>query len=81
MIRNSVNTCNGANGYFSGFSTGNVAKSLASLPVVIFRGLVEWQRRALDRANLKTMDGHLLKDIGLVREDVAREVSKPFWRS
>ena len=40
----------------------------------------EWQERARQRYHLESLDDHLLKDIGLSRADVSREVSKPFWR-
>lgn len=81
MIRNSVPTCIASNGYSGGFAPVDFAKFLVSLPEAVFCTLVVWQRRAQDRANLKTMDTHMLNDIGLVRKDVDIEVSKPFWRS
>ena len=40
----------------------------------------EWQERARERYHLETLDDRLLKDMGLSRADVARELSKPFWR-
>jgi len=46
----------------------------------IARTLVEWRARAMDRRALAMLDDHLLRDIGLSRADVEREVSKPFWR-
>jgi uncharacterized protein YjiS (DUF1127 family) len=35
----------------------------------------------LERQALATFDEHRLKDIGLTREDLAREIAKPFWRA
>jgi len=46
----------------------------------IIDGLREWRRRAESRRDLLDFDGHLLRDIGLTRMDVDREVNKPFWQ-
>ncbi|MDX1576807.1 MAG: DUF1127 domain-containing protein [Kiloniellales bacterium] len=40
-----------------------------------------WQRRYLERQALANFDDHRLKDIGLTRKDLAREIAKPFWRA
>ena len=53
----------------------------ASIRHVIWRMLITWQKRSQDRAHLKALDVYLLKDIGLTREMVNHETSKPFWRS
>jgi uncharacterized protein YjiS (DUF1127 family) len=42
--------------------------------------LARWHDRHLQRADLSSLDGRLLHDIGLSREDVRRECAKPFWR-
>jgi uncharacterized protein YjiS (DUF1127 family) len=34
----------------------------------------------MQRRILAMLDDHMLKDIGLTRMDVEREISKPFWR-
>lgn len=39
-----------------------------------------WLERRRQRTMLARLDAHLLEDIGLSSEDVAREISKPFWR-
>ncbi len=39
-----------------------------------------WRTRAVQRQMLSSLDDHLLQDIGLARDDVDREVTKPFWR-
>jgi uncharacterized protein YjiS (DUF1127 family) len=41
--------------------------------------LLEWQDRARQRRQLAALEGHILKDLGLSRADVARESGKPFW--
>ena len=44
-------------------------------------GLVrEWRRRARSRAELAALDDRTLRDIGLTRVDLCREIDKPFWR-
>jgi uncharacterized protein YjiS (DUF1127 family) len=53
-----------------------------------FRGIVMrlierlavWHERSRQRYHLATLDDHILKDIGLSRADVTREIDKPFWR-
>ena len=48
------------------------------------RGLAErialWEERASSRHRLGQIDDWMLKDVGLTRADVAREMGKPFWR-
>jgi uncharacterized protein YjiS (DUF1127 family) len=39
-----------------------------------------WLERWRQRRKLARLDRHLLDDIGLSSEDVARETAKPFWR-
>jgi uncharacterized protein YjiS (DUF1127 family) len=36
--------------------------------------------RSRERKAMRSLDGHILKDIGLSAADVEREASKPFWR-
>jgi uncharacterized protein YjiS (DUF1127 family) len=38
-----------------------------------------WRARACSRQELRELSDHLLKDIGLRREEVGYEFSKPFW--
>jgi len=42
--------------------------------------LREWRRRSRDRAELARFDERMLRDIGVARADVWREINKPFWR-
>jgi uncharacterized protein YjiS (DUF1127 family) len=42
--------------------------------------LSEWQKRAAGRYTLASLDDYLLRDVGLTRADVERELVKPFWR-
>ncbi|WP_395683049.1 DUF1127 domain-containing protein [Inquilinus sp.] len=43
--------------------------------------LVLWSFRHRTRRRLRTMDGHMLSDIGLSRDDALAEGLKPFWRA
>jgi uncharacterized protein YjiS (DUF1127 family) len=43
--------------------------------------LLTWQERAHARRALSTMPDYLLKDIGINRGAVQREVRKPFWKA
>lgn len=45
------------------------------------RLLARWYDRHLQRRDLSEIDDHLLRDLGLTREDVRRECAKSFWRS
>jgi uncharacterized protein YjiS (DUF1127 family) len=39
----------------------------------------DWTARARQRRDLAALDDHALRDIGLSRADVRRELAKPFW--
>ena len=39
-----------------------------------------WRSRAEMRRAMSMLSDHVLRDIGLTRADVDREVMKPFWR-
>jgi uncharacterized protein YjiS (DUF1127 family) len=51
-------------------------------PVVrrVLHNLSLWHARAQQRHNLAMLSDYMLKDIGLTRVDVEREVRRPFWR-
>ena len=40
-----------------------------------------WHDRVRQRKTLARLDDRLLRDIGLNRSDVEREVHKPFWQA
>lgn len=42
--------------------------------------LLQWQERATQRRRLGQLSDRMLRDIGLDRADVGREIDKPFWR-
>ncbi|MEM7497873.1 MAG: DUF1127 domain-containing protein [Pseudomonadota bacterium] len=49
----------------------------------LLRGLLQrvlrWQDRLRQRRRLQALPDHMLKDIGVSREDALEEASKPFW--
>jgi uncharacterized protein YjiS (DUF1127 family) len=45
-----------------------------------FGSLLEWDRRARERGQLRTLDDRALADLGLTRGDILREVEKHFWQ-
>src|SRR5580704_6682595 len=42
--------------------------------------LSEWRRLSRSRADLARLDDRMLRDIGVTRVEVWREINKPFWR-
>ncbi|PDQ18149.1 hypothetical protein CN311_26345 [Mesorhizobium sanjuanii] len=44
------------------------------------RLVARWYDRHLQRLDLAEIDEHLLRDLGLTREDVRRECAKSFWQ-
>jgi uncharacterized protein YjiS (DUF1127 family) len=55
------------------------ARTLQRFAASVFTTMFEWQDRARQRRRLSELDDRMLKDIGLTRADVHREVEKPFW--
>ncbi len=45
-----------------------------------FNTLNLWMQRSRQRRDLAELDQHLLDDLGLTKEMVAKEMAKPFWR-
>jgi uncharacterized protein YjiS (DUF1127 family) len=56
----------------------------ATAVVALVRGwliaLVRMHGRSCQRRTLRDLDDHLLRDIGVTREQAEREAHKPFWR-
>ena len=40
-----------------------------------------WRTRSVQRAHLRTLDGHMLDDIGLTRAEADKVANKPFWKA
>ncbi|NSX55587.1 DUF1127 domain-containing protein [Parasulfitobacter algicola] len=53
---------------------------LSQLAVTVAVTLVKWNERRCSRIALKHLDDHLLKDIGLNRDDALHEARRVFWR-
>lgn len=60
------------------------AETSHTAPLTVIRRIVaairRWRARAGSRQELRELSEHLLKDIGLRREDVGYEFPKLFWR-
>lgn len=52
----------------------------ATVLVATVSRLLLWQERGRQRRHLAELSDHLLRDVGLTREDVQREFGKGFWR-
>ena len=61
------------------FDGREIARSLQHFAGNILTTVLEWQERARQRRRLAELDDRMLRDIGLSRADVGREVEKPFW--
>ncbi len=51
-----------------------------SLLARLVRALNEARSRRRERLSLARLDPHLLRDIGLARDEAATEAAKPFWQ-
>ena len=64
--------------------TDTLSRRLAALcgwlAVLIQRVLIDWPERRRQRARLREMTPHQLRDVGLSRRDAWQEGRKPFWR-
>lgn len=41
--------------------------------------ICDWRARAAERHVLRSLDDRMLRDVGISRADVERELHKPFW--
>lgn len=62
-----------------GRTVDRIGAATAEGMVAMVLGLLEWQRRANERATLQTLSDEMLRDVGLSRADIAGEAGKPFW--
>ena len=44
-----------------------------------WKAALAWQSRASQRVHLDSLDDRMLRDVGLTRRDVQKEIEKPFW--
>lgn len=63
----------------AGFYGREFTRALKRLTTDAFATVFEWQERARQRRQLLELDDRMLKDIGVTRADVDREIAKPFW--
>jgi uncharacterized protein YjiS (DUF1127 family) len=61
-------------------SAKNIWTALFNGARCVLRVWSMWQERSAGRDALVRLDHHMLRDIGLTRADVERELMKPFWR-
>ena len=40
-----------------------------------------WHQRVRQRRQLRSLDGHMLRDIGLDRTGAEQEIAKSFWKA
>ncbi|WP_417813609.1 DUF1127 domain-containing protein [Thalassospira alkalitolerans] len=53
--------------------------AVAGIAIFLVEALCVWQEKARNRRMLEKLDDNLLKDVGMTRSDLDRELSKPFW--
>jgi len=70
----------GASESWKSWITAGVSLLLSDLARIV-EILAHWQRRSTQRARLRDFDDRLLRDSGLSRAEVLREINKPFWRA
>ena len=66
------------------FYRNTASRAADARPSLLLRGfvlLLDWQRRARQRAELAALRDSDLKDVGLSRADIAPETRKPFWQA
>ena len=63
-----------------GIRPGPLSRRRVGLLGRIFGLLLDWSERARMRSQLEGLSDHSLRDIGITRADVSREIAKPFWQ-
>jgi uncharacterized protein YjiS (DUF1127 family) len=56
------------------------AASAGRLVARAFELVAIWRQRSRERRQLQSLDDHALSDLGLSRDQVMREIEKPFWQ-
>ncbi|HEY9079014.1 DUF1127 domain-containing protein [Magnetovibrio sp.] len=57
-----------------------IVREFNRVPAAIVTTVRMWRRRNCARNSIRTMDEHMLRDIGLSPEQARLETQKPFWR-
>ena len=47
--------------------------------VRLFDVIFEWRAWSAERDLMRSLDDRMLRDVGLTRVDIERELSRPFW--
>ena len=55
-----------------------IEKTLENTPLKL---LISWMQRIDSREKLKVLSDRSLKDIGLTRLEIQKEIHKPFWKA
>ena len=63
-----------------GRADGALRTRLQATVAGAFDRLLDWQERARGRRMLRSLDDHMLRDIGIDRSVADAEGSAPFWR-
>lgn len=58
---------------------GTLVGALLRAPAALLDSLVAWQYRSDERAHLRRLTDHQLRDIGLTREEVESMAQKTVW--
>lgn len=58
---------------------GSFAGALLQAPVTLFGYMVSWQQQAEERARMRKLPEHQLRDVGLSRAEVDTMLRKPVW--
>ena len=64
-----------------GHAGAGLLRRLGSTAIRAIDTVLLWLERSRERDQLAGLDPHLLKDIGVGRSEIEREISKPFWRA
>ncbi len=56
-------------------------EAIKTLEITPFKVVFTWMQRIHSREQLKSLNDHVLTDIGLTRQEVEREIRKPFWKA
>ncbi len=66
--------------YVAGIGRRSLGQRVRDTVSAAFAALPAWHRRARDRAQLLTLDGRMLADIGITRAEAEYLGNKPFWK-
>jgi uncharacterized protein YjiS (DUF1127 family) len=59
---------------------GNAIEIIEALVSSVLQTVYTWQQHNRSRRHLARLNNHLLRDIGLTRDDIRYQTSDSFWR-